>query len=206
MRSYEKFTYITPTRPKLKITSSDINKWDNSTFLSQPKINGSNAVIFMNEDTIKIYNRTGTQLSNVSSELNFRKLYRGKGWMVLNGEYLNKNKFDESNKRFNHKLILFDILVYESKYLIGNTFEDRVNLLDNIYGKTESEKDYLYNIDENFYRVKSYNDNFQELYNNLIKIDMVEGLVLKFKNSKLELSNNSKGLVKIRKSTSNYSY
>ena len=39
-------------------------------------------------------------------------LYKGTGgWTVLNGEYLNKNKRDETGKSFNHKLILFDILV-----------------------------------------------------------------------------------------------
>ena len=58
-----------------------------------------------------------------------KKLYRGNGgWMVLNFEYMNKSKKDENNETFNHKITIFDILVFDSNYMIGSTFENRINL------------------------------------------------------------------------------
>jgi len=39
-----------------------------------------------------------------------KKLHRGKGWMVLCGELMNKSQKDEDNKTWNHKFIIFDIL------------------------------------------------------------------------------------------------
>ena len=130
--------------------------------------------------------------------------------MFINGEYLNKNKNDETGDSFNHKLIIFDILVYNSDYLLGKSFVERVNLLDEIYGTEDSEKKYLYFIDKNIYRTKTYYDGFANLYTDLSKIDMIEGLVLKRQNAKLELGitedNNSKSQVKFRKRTLNYSF
>jgi ATP-dependent DNA ligase len=130
--------------------------------------------------------------------------------MIINGEYMNKSKGDEIGKVFNHKLIIFDILVYNGDYLIGSTFSERVNLLDNIYGVTNSEKDYLFSVTDNIYRVKSYNSDFSNIFNKFIQVDMLEGLVMKRSNSKLEIglteSNNIRGQLKCRKPTLNYKY
>ena len=138
-------------------------------------------------------------------------MYRANGsWIVLNGEYMNKNKSDETNKPFNHKFVIFDILAYDGDYLVGKTFEERVQLLDTLYGKVDSEKEYLYKNSENVYRVKSYLNGFKDLFDKLTPIDMIEGLVLKRSNAKLELGtselNNTKSQIKIRKSTKNYKY
>ena len=130
--------------------------------------------------------------------------------MVINGEYMNKSKMDENRQVFNHKFVIFDILTFNGDYLVGRSFEDRVKLLDELYGQVESEKDYLYKISENIYRVKSYTSDFKRLYDRLITIDMVEGLVMKQKKAKLELgtteNNNTKSQVKARKPTRNYRY
>ena len=51
---------------------------------------------------------------------------------------------------------------------------------------------------------------FEDLYNSLVGIDMVEGLVLKRKSAKLEVgsteNNNTKSQIKVRKATKNYKY
>ena len=130
--------------------------------------------------------------------------------MVINGEYMNKSKMDENGQVFNHKFVIFDILTFNGEYMVGRTFDERVKLLDELYGQVESEKDYLYKISENIYRVKSYTTDFKRLYDRLITIDMVEGLVMKRKSSKLELgtteNNNTKSQVKARKPTRNYKF
>jgi ATP-dependent DNA ligase len=138
-------------------------------------------------------------------------MYRGNGgWIVLNGEYMNKNKSDESNQPFNHKFVIFDILAYDGDYLVGKTFEERVQLLDTLYGKVDSEKEYLYKNSENVYRVKSYLNGFKDLFDKLTPIDMIEGLVMKRRNARLEMGtselNNVRSQIKCRKSSKNYKY
>jgi ATP-dependent DNA ligase len=107
-------------------------------------------------------------------------------------------------------LVIFDILVYDSNYLVGSTFETRVKLLDELYGNKQCDKEYLYNISENVYRVRTYTKNFKNLFNNLIKIGMYEGLVFKRMSGKLEMGlrelNTSSSQFKIRKPTRNYKY
>ena len=208
MIKYESFQYIFPPRPKNPIQIKDIGMWDNDMMVAQPKLNGSNCTIYMNGQNVYVYNRHGQRMSNFdidSKEIS--NLYNGKGWMVLNGEYLNKSKKNEFGETFNHKFCIFDILVFENNYLVGKTFQERINLLDEFYGKPEN---YITSISENAFRIKSYYSDFENLYNSLVGIDMVEGLVLKRKSAKLEVgsteNNNTKSQIKVRKATKNYKY
>jgi ATP-dependent DNA ligase len=210
---FENYRYIYPPRPKNAIHSDDLTFWDNGSLIAQPKLNGSNTTIYTNSEQVIIMNRHGARLTNFQIPLNeIKSLHRGvKGeWLVINGEYLNKSKQDERGITFNHKLVIFDILVYKSNYLVGQTFQQRVELLDELYGTKHSDKDYLYSISENVYCVKSFERGFKELFNNLTKIDMIEGLVLKRKNAKLEIgnteNNNTKSQLKARKATKNYKF
>lgn len=212
MPKYEKFRYIYPPRPKNAVSPEDLNFWDNGSLIAQPKLNGSNCVIFTNGENFFVMNRHKQRLTGFKIENDeLSKIYRGDGgWMIINGEYLNKSKSDEQGDVFNHKFVIFDILAYNGEYLLGTTFLDRVKLLDDIYGQVDSEKDYLYSITENVYRVKSYTSNFSDLYNSLVKIDMIEGLVMKRSSSKLEIgaseNNNSRSQVKCRKKCNSYKY
>lgn len=209
---YDKYRYIYPPRPKNAVSPEDLDIWDNGSLIAQPKLNGSNCVIFTNGEDFYVMNRHKQRLTNfkiIKEELS--EIYRGDSdWMILNCEYMNKSKSDEKSKVFNHKLVIFDILAYNGEYLVGSTFSDRVELLDKLYGKQESEKDYLYSITTNVYRVKSYSNNFKNLFDTITNIDMIEGLVMKRSNAKLEAglteSNNIKSQLKCRKPTLNYKY
>jgi ATP-dependent DNA ligase len=193
--------------------SDELNFWDNGTLLGQPKLNGSNCVIFMDGTRNMIMNRHNQRLTNFElSKAELNSLYKCNPGelMVINGEYLNKSKQDERGVTFNHKLVIFDILVFKSDYLVGSTFSDRITLLDELYGTKDSEKPYLYSISDNVYRVKSYETGFKQIYDDLTKIDMIEGLVLKRKSAKLEIgnteNNNTKSQLKARKPTKMYKY
>ena len=208
---YKEYSYIYPPRPKNAIPINTIDKWDNNIMVGQPKMNGSNASIYTDGSSIYVMNRHGQRLTNFNlNKSEILNLHRGTGWIVLNGEYLNKSKNDETGKSFNHKFIIFDILVYNSEYLVGSTFQERINILDSLYGTKNSEKEYLLSISENIYRVKSFYNGFSEIFNNLTKIDVIEGLVCKRKNARLELgtteNNNSKSQIKFRKQTRNYKF
>lgn len=212
MIKYITYRYIYPPRPKNAIPESELNFWDNDSLIAQPKLNGSNCLIFTNGTKCVVMNRHNQRLTNFQlSENEIRDIYKGTGgWTILNGEYLNKSKSDENGQVFNHKFVIFDILALDGEYLIGKTFEERAQILDILYGQIESEKEYLYNITTNVYRVKSYLTNFKELFNKLTDIDMIEGLVMKRKSARLEVgtseNNNVKSQIKCRKTTKNYKY
>jgi hypothetical protein len=208
---YEKFNFFFPPRPKNACPIPEITNWESKDMIAQPKINGSNVSIHTNGKEYHVMSRHGSILSNFTiSQEELSSIYSGTGWMVINGEYCNKNKKGDDNNPFNHKIIIFDILVYNSEHLTGKTFQERVDLLDTIYGKKDSEIDYLYSNSENIYRVKSYYDGFNDLFNILTKIDIIEGLVLKRKSAPLQMGlnvdNNSRSQVKFRKPTANYRY
>jgi len=209
---YPVYRYIYPPRPKNAIPSLDLNSYDNNTMFGQPKLDGSNCLIFTDGKNIKVMNRHSQPLTKfeIPSE-EILKLYKGTGgWTVINGEYMNKSKRDGTGKTFNHKLVIFDILVNDGDYLITKTFEQRSNILDEMFGINSSEHEYLYSVSENVYRVKSYLNKFKDKYDEITKIDMVEGLVLKRKNARLEIGNtelnNIKSQVKCRKPTKNYKF
>lgn len=209
---YASFRYIFPPRPKNPIPNTELSFWDNGSLIAQPKLNGSNCLIFTNGEKHIVMNRHNSRLTNFQlKDDEIKALYKGTGgWTILNGEYLNKNKQDENRKAFNHKFVIFDILVDDGDYLVGKTFEERISLLDAMFGQNECEKGYLYGISENVYRVKSYDNQFSMLYDTLTPIDLIEGLVLKRKTARLEMGtselNNVKSQIKCRKTTLNYKY
>ena len=208
MIKYQSFQYIFPPRPKNPIPDTDLKIWDNGMMIAQPKINGSNCTIYTNGKDIYVYNRHGQRLTGFDiSKDEILKLYNGNGWMVLNGEYTNKSKNDINGNVFSKKFCLFDILVKDNNYLIGTTFQQRVDMIDELYGIPN---DYIGQITENTYRIKSFNRDFKQIFDDLTKIDMVEGLVLKRKSAKLEIgtseNNNSKSQIKARKPTKNYKF
>jgi hypothetical protein len=209
---YLNYRFIFPPRPKNAVSPEDLDFWDNGSLICQPKLNGSNASIYTNGKKIIVMNRHGQRLTNVRvSDSEILSLYRGNGgWMILNCEYLNKSKSDETGQAFNHKFVIFDILCYDGEYLVGKTFEERVNLLDTLYDEVQSEKDYLLSISTNVYRVKSYRVGFKDFFDKYTPIDMIEGAVLKRCNAKLEVGaselNNTKSQIKCRKKCNSYKY
>jgi len=209
---YDNYKYIYPPRPSNSIPVEDLDFWDNNSLLCQLKFNGSNCSIYTNGSKVITMNRHNQRLTNFQlSDNEIKEIYSGNGqWMMINGEYLNKNKSDENGESFNHKLIIFDIIVLNNDHLIGKTFSERVSMLDDLYGKSSSDKEYLYGVSKNVYRVKSFENGFKELYDKYSSIDMIEGLVMKRKNAKLEMGlreeNNNRSQIKCRKVTKNYKF
>jgi hypothetical protein len=209
---YDKYRYVFPPRPKNAVPQSELDFWDGGTMIAQPKLNGSNTTIYTNGIKVIVMNRHNQRLTNFRiTDEEVISMYRGNGeWMAINGEYMNKSKNDKYNKVFNHKFVIFDILILEGNYLVGTTFEKRVDMLDNMYGQIECDDEFLYNISENIFRVKSYKIQFNYIFTKLVEIDMYEGLVMKRRNAKLEMGtselNNTKSQIKIRKATKSYKY
>lgn len=204
------FSYIFPPRPEHKISSASLDQYDTGEYNAEPKLNGSNLSLYLDGKSFEQRNRHQGDISNFKmngSEI--VKLHRGKGDMLVVGEYMNKSQKDINGKVFNNKFVIFDIIVYNGEHLVGLTYEERRAILKDIFG-TKSYDDYLYQISENVFMTKSFEGNFTELYNKIVKIDMLEGWVLKRKTGKLERGtrekNNVGWMLKCRKQTLNYQF
>jgi ATP-dependent DNA ligase len=214
---YESFRYIYPPRPKNAVSPEDLIKWEGMGMTAQLKFNGSNCLVFTNGERIIPMNRHGERITGFTLNTDqIKNLYQSAtnvtgSWMVVNGEWMNKSKLDERGVSFNGNFVIFDILVKDSKYLVGKTFSERIEIMDKAWGVDESgDKDYLYTISDNIWRVKSIDLGFEGYFNKMSDIDMIEGLVLKRKNARLEIgnteNNNIKSQIKSRKKTKNYKY
>ena len=213
---YSNYRYIYPPRPEVKIPKSSLKDYDiggmfGGEFIAEPKFNGSCGPLFFNNTEFIPMNRHKQPLTTFKLQPSeFRKLFPGEYWNVLVGEYMNKSKKDISKKVFNHKFVIFDILVRDSNGLLGVSFEDRWKMLYDMFkDRIISENEYSYQITENIWLVKVFYTEFEKIWNEITKIDMIEGLVLKKRNFGLEPGNSEKnntGQVKCRKSTKNYTY
>ena len=206
------FTYIYPPRPETKIAPQSLTLFERmNVYLAQPKLNGSSMEIYFSADgkEIKLMNRHKEPIACKIDKQELLKLYRGKGEMILCGEYLNKNQKDETGKPWNIKYVIWDIIMLNGKHLLGTTFEERYKLLQTLYPSNFVKK-HLHQISENCFRVNAFMISFRDNYNSIVPFDMYEGLVLKRKDGKLENGttekNNMRTQIKCRKETKNYNF
>jgi len=226
MIPYPKYRYLFPPRAENALPDNQLAKFDNGTYIAQPKLNGDCMLVFTNGIETIVMNRHKEEFSKTIKMMpQLKKLHRESvngvknKWMVLVGEYMIKSKKNAENKTWNEKYVIFDIIAFDGVQLIGKTFAERQDLLDSIYGKQEialtatgtyTDK-FLYATEiEDIFRVKSFRDCFSAAWNDLIKIDMYEGLVLKRADAKLEngntQKNNMNSQMKFRKPTKLYVY
>jgi len=207
--SYTSYKYIYPPRPENVIHPQALVDFENGNFLGQPKLNGSSMQIYTDGNQIVIMNRHKKPLAHKMDLNELKALHRGKGWIVLCGEYMNKSQTDENNETWNHKFVIFDILVYEGEHLLKTTFEERFELLRKLYPDNPVKK-HLHQISENCFRVHSVRFGFTNIFHDITKHQMYEGFVLKLGNGKLENGttekNNVKTQIKCRKPTKNYAF
>jgi ATP-dependent DNA ligase len=216
---YENYSYLFPPRPIQTTHHSELSKYDNSQFLVQPKYNGTCCNVFISKDEVIVMNRHKRTITSNYSDIDFRGMYRGEGWMVVCGEFLNKNKKGEDGKPFNLKFVIWDILVYEGKYLLGSTFIERMYILEQLYPCIEMMVDnnglksynhLCFTSHKNIYKAPVYSNNFSKLYDSIVDTDLYEGLVLKRKDAKLSYGltekNNNDWQIKCRKPTKLYDF
>lgn len=216
---YNKYSYLFPPRPIQTTKHTELGKYDIGKFIAQPKYNGTCCNVFISKDEIIVMNRHKGSITSQYSHIDFRGMHRGEGWMVICGEFLNKNKAGEDGKPFNLKFVIWDILVYEGRYLLGTTFGERMDLLEQLYpcSKMIVEKDKFiaykhlcFTPHANVFRAPCYDKNFEALYSSIVDTDLYEGLVLKRRDAKLSFGltekNNNDWQIKCRKPTKNYDF
>ena len=140
---YNSYRYIYGPRPENTIHNKELDSWDNGSLIAQPKMNGSNCLIFTNGSKIQVMNRHHDILTNfkIKPDEIVDSLFRGEkgNWFAINGEYMNKSKMDEKGLVFNHKFIIFDILVLNGDYMVGKTNTQRIDILNDLYGTKDKD-------------------------------------------------------------------
>lgn len=217
--TYNTFKYLYPPRAENAMQPDELKKNSYDAWIAQPKYNGSCAVLFIDgRNAYQLYDRHKDKLT-LQRPLDYTALNDSNEYMVLCGEYLNKNKKGENGQPFNHKFIIWDIIVHKGKYLIGKTVEERIDLLHELFGssrgvitdKSLSIFDHLIATKvTDVYLAPSYTSKFARLYTEIVDTDLYEGIVLKRANAPLEIGmkekNNTTWQVKIRKPTKNYNF
>ena len=229
MIPYNSFRYIFPPRAENAAHPKEIVNYDNGTYIAETKLNGDCMLVFTNGIETIVMDRHKKEFSkNIKMIETLKKLHREtinenstekNKWIVLVGEHMAKSQTNAKGQVWNDKFVIFDIIVFDGMQLIGKTFLERLELLDKLFGKEEialtatgaySDK-FLYATSvENVFRVKYFRDCFSAIWEDLIKIGMYEGLVLKRASAKLEngstQKNNILSQIKFRKPTKNYAY
>ncbi len=207
--------FLYPPRVEHKLQPASLEKLDTSEYIGEPKMNGSNTSVTISEKGVVAKERHNTFFA-IPPKFDFKALHRGKGAMCLVGEFMNKSKLDDAGKPF-RGFCIWDIVAFENKILIGSTIEERLKLLNQLYPSTgtitasSGQIILLFKTDvPDIYKVNTFYSGFSLMYEQLSKVDMVEGFVLKRKNGKLEMmtreQNNIGWSVKVRKPTSNYMF
>jgi len=207
-KEYKNFRYLYPPRPETKSPESSLEMYQGRGFIGQPKLNGSCAVVFLDGKSAKIMNRHNDTFSRKTIDSkDLESLHRGKDWMVLVGELMNKSQKNVEGKPL-RGFVIFDILVYDGKYLTGSTFIERQDLLRELHSGDIYDT-FIDKISDNIYRVNNFTE-LTAVYQDLIKIPMYEGLVVKKPTGKLKpgynAKNNTLWQAKIRKPTKNYQW
>lgn len=147
----------------------------------------------------EFWNREGSQLKYTPSEVllsNLRSL-NWKGYCVLDGELLHTKV-----KSTKHHIVLFDVIIWNGEKVTQKIFSERRKILESAFqvGK----------LFENLYPAPQWKTGFRELYNLVIEIDYIEGLVMKRLDAKMVLGKSSSPVVatmwKVRKPTKNYRF
>ena len=202
--------YIYPPRAENKISPKSLPTFDKmGKFLSEPKLNGSSMQVYMDGVHTKTTNRHKSDITCKISLDELASIYKGKGEMVLCGEYMNKNQKDETGEYWNIKYVIWDIIVYNGEHLLGMTFEERYQLLRKLYPDNPVKK-YMHQITENCFRIDAIYSDFLKIFDDISQYDMYEGLILKRMDGKLENgtseNNNIRTQIKARKGTKNYHF
>jgi ATP-dependent DNA ligase len=180
----EKFTFFYPEKPRM--ISSDGNLFDllskKREVVAEKKYNGIRLQLhFMPDGSFQFWNRhnvrlqylPGQELSEAMDQLGLE------GYNVLDGE-LRHGKV----KGVKHKIVLFDVFVFQNQLLVDKPFFYRRGLLEKLVYA------------DNLQLVQQYRDNFRGVFEFVTREPEIEGLVLKNKTGYLDFGLKSGALSK----------
>lgn len=173
--------YIYSPRPKSKINPKQLDEMNLDGWLWQYKFNGDRCPVVINQSEVFLCNRHGKFLNrnmhkHIKKEFLSKSFSFSEGLNRLDGELISGNV-----------LVLFDVLQY-TNYLIGKKLIDRLNLLTNICGNPTNlcDKKIALQITDHIWLAECGDSDFSRHYQKHITDPLIEGLVLKQKDSVLD--------------------
>jgi len=197
------FTYFYPEKPVLiSIKQPLLSRLSESeNYCAEKKYNGQRLELhFLPEPQhFEFWGREGERLTYMPDKNMIDALGKFKskltGYCMFDGE-LRHNK----TKGVQHKMVLYDVFMWDGRLLVDLDFEDRRKILENIL-KIE---------DEPIGITDQYDSHFKELFEGFIKDPEIEGLVMKNRKGKLNLGRKagqkSRWMYKVRRPTKNYRF
>ena len=211
--AYDSYRFLYPPRPDRAVSPSRLSDYDNGEFLCEFKLDGDCACVFTNGIETVVKDRHGNSFKKDTRALEAiaKTLHRGNGWIGICAEWLCKSKKNSLGANANGNLVLWDLIILNGCILTNYSHESRKQLLDDLYATGDHSEPFLLATDNPHVQVvKHYLGNFENAYDSILKVPMIEGLVLKKRKALLELglseSNNARTMLKFRKPTENYHY
>lgn len=211
LTAYNVWEYLYPARPEKAVAPSLLGFYEAQGWIGQLKKNGTCTVLGISpEKEIYCFDRhKEPQKAWKASWLNpalkpFLEL--PEKWFVFEPELLHSK-----TKGIKDTLYLFEILVADSEFLLGTTWEERQKLIRELFPNTRAgEPGCGYDLveDSNLWLAKTIPGDFRRVFDSLTR-EEDEGLVLKNPKALLEFcytpSANSRWQVKCRKTGKNFS-
>lgn len=202
---YDGESFLFPPRPETAIPKAMLGYYEKKGWIAQVKKNGTCSEIFVSpgrkvrsltrhNETHKLWDFTP------GSRLIFEQM--DEGHHVLVAELLN-NKVAGGTK---DTMYIHDILVHHGLCLIGTTYEERHDLLKELFlrgGEEEAVGHWVLN--DHAWLARNYTSGFRKLFDSLTSAEE-EGLVLKDLKGKLTFKDNDEWCVKCRRSTKNFGF
>jgi len=212
----DKFMYFWPPRAKTSVKfGSDHQKKlaDSNLWVAQFKLNGQRNLTYIDPDgNFQFWNRHKEEHRSYSPPDFLRDelrdvlgVERGK-WSVFDGELLHLK-----DKTIKNTIYLFDVLVFNGKFLLNSTYFDRHQLLRETTGTTDASRDdiaikptkHVWVADT--LRPNEWDDAWKHT-----DISYIEGFVFKKVDARLKPciveKNNTEWQIRCRKPTKNYQF
>lgn len=219
---FTSFKLIYPPHPAITWHPRNIRKV--SRFIAQYKYDDWRILIYFAPDgSIAFYNRRKEKLPRFRAPpflLNsLQKLKLTPGFFhVLDGGLLHYK-----TSRVRNTVVLWDVLVFKNRWLIGSTYRERYKILKSVCGNPKKNVSLKYRKDTEFVSVdiafeitkhlwlaRCFSSNFKALFEKASPLPEVEGLILKDPGAKLQrsfkMSENAKWLIRIRKPRIDYAF
>lgn len=211
---YKELFVMFPPRADTSIRPENIDKYKG--YIGQYKYNGTRNLIFVLPDgSIQLFNRH--QEPHKQYKLTKRMEQSILGLDLPAGHYhvLDGELMHAKTTGLKDRIVLYDILVYNSQYLVGSTYQERNDLLASVCGQPQEVEDatgrgIALKVTDALWLAQTFSEDLADRFKDHIDLDEIEGLVLKDPRGALDMGvvvkNNTAWQIRCRKPHKNYDY
>lgn len=206
---------VYPPRPEGRILPDRLPAYEKTgKWVVQRKFNGTRNNVYVHGDTVKLFHKGRphqqfTLTKGVREEILSLNFDRSKEYW-LDSELLNAKT---KNSAYKSKIVLYDVL-QAGRYLFGAPdLLGRLAILDRICNHPQQKEPNLgiaLRVTDNIWMAETFDQNFTDRFNDFIKNDEIEGVVLKRKDSVIKDYGKKEyevsWQIRCRKPTKNYNF